>query len=407
MRTILIAGAGLSGLHLALGLQSDGYEVTLMTLRSAQEIRSGRVMSSQCLFGPALRRERREGLALWDAQAPRIDGIGVTSATGPEVEWTGWLEEPAQSIDQRVTAAAWLEEFEHRGGRVLIHGATVSDLDWLAGRYDLTIVATGKGELSELFRPDPGRSAFTRPQRRLTLAYVHGMAEDPAGAVMRRSLVRGAGEIVSMPSYTMGGACHAILVEAVPDGPMDAAPARREDAGAGLARVLDLLRIHAPWEYERARGAEPADARSVLSGGYTPLVRDPVGHLPGGAPVLAMGDAAVINDPITAQGANAALACADAYRRAILDHGDRPFDVRFMRSAFAGYWRYARHAVAWTSVMLAAPQHVWDLLEAAQSRQEIADRFAHGFADPADLIDWFLHPERAHAFLSRTGAAAL
>ncbi len=46
MRKILVVGAGQSGLQLALGLQSHGYEVTLMSNRTADEIRSGRVMST-------------------------------------------------------------------------------------------------------------------------------------------------------------------------------------------------------------------------------------------------------------------------------------------------------------------------------------------------------------------------
>ena len=45
MRKILVVGAGQSGLQLALGLQSHGYEVTLMSNRTADEIRTGRVMS--------------------------------------------------------------------------------------------------------------------------------------------------------------------------------------------------------------------------------------------------------------------------------------------------------------------------------------------------------------------------
>ena len=59
MRKILIVGSGQSGLQLALSLQSHGYDVTVMSARTADEIRSGRVMStpfSSCC--PSLRTMR-------------------------------------------------------------------------------------------------------------------------------------------------------------------------------------------------------------------------------------------------------------------------------------------------------------------------------------------------------------
>jgi hypothetical protein len=43
-----------------------------------------------------------------------------------------------------------MEAFENHGGKIIIHGVTVSDLDKLVPRYDLTIVAAGKGELVNL-----------------------------------------------------------------------------------------------------------------------------------------------------------------------------------------------------------------------------------------------------------------
>src|SRR6478752_283065 len=80
MRKILIVGAGQSGLQLALGLQSNGYEVTLMSNRTADEIRTGRVMSTQCMFHTALQHERDLQLNFWESQAPRIEGVGVSVA---------------------------------------------------------------------------------------------------------------------------------------------------------------------------------------------------------------------------------------------------------------------------------------------------------------------------------------
>ena len=64
MRKILIIGAGQSGLQLALSLLADGYDVTIMSARTPEEIRYGRVMSTQVMHGPTLRLERELGLDL-------------------------------------------------------------------------------------------------------------------------------------------------------------------------------------------------------------------------------------------------------------------------------------------------------------------------------------------------------
>src|SRR5881398_632379 len=80
MRKILVVGAGQSGLQLALGLQSHGYEVTLMSNRTADEIRAGRVMSTQCMFDTALQHERDLQVNFWESQAPKIQGLGVSVA---------------------------------------------------------------------------------------------------------------------------------------------------------------------------------------------------------------------------------------------------------------------------------------------------------------------------------------
>ena len=54
MRRIAIVGAGQSGLQLGLGLLDTGYEVTIVTNRTGDEIRQGKVMSSQCMFSHCL-----------------------------------------------------------------------------------------------------------------------------------------------------------------------------------------------------------------------------------------------------------------------------------------------------------------------------------------------------------------
>jgi hypothetical protein len=412
MRKVLVVGAGQSGLQLALGLQSHGYEVTLMSNRTADEIRSGRVMSTQCRFHTALQHERDLELDFWESKAPRIEGLGVSVAApgsfenGPArraVDWVGRLDGYAQSVDQRVKMAGWMETFAQRGGRLVIHGAAVGDLDWFSRTYDLVLVAAGKGELVSMFGRDAARSPYREPQRALAVAYVHGLGprpEHPDREVVRCNLVPGVGELFVTPTYTVSGRADTLFWEGVPGGPLDVFQGVKDPA-EHLALMLELMERYVPWEYARATKVELTDAGGTLAGRYAPTVRNPVGVLPSGGLVLGVADVVVANDPVTGQGSNSASTCAAAYLASILEHGEAEFDEAWMRRTFARYWETVSHVTKWTNAMLApAPEHVLNLIEAAGELPPVAHRFANGFDNPADFEDFLYSPERTAAYLA-------
>ncbi|OON81187.1 styrene monooxygenase/indole monooxygenase family protein [Streptomyces tsukubensis] len=412
MRKLLVVGAGQAGLQIALGLQSHGYEVTLLSNRTADEIRAGRVMSTQCMFHTALQHERDLQLNFWESQAPDVEGLGLSVAgpdSGRAVDWLGRLDGIAQSVDQRVKMAGWMEIFAQRGGRLVIHGAAVSDLDYFARTYDLVLVSAGKGELVSMFERDASRSPYNAPQRTLSVAYVHGLGprpEHPGLDAVRCNLVPGVGELFVMPAYTHTGRADILFWEGIPGGPVDAFKGIR-DPSEHLSLTLELMEKYTPWEYARATKVELTDAGATLSGRYTPTVRKPVGRLPGGGAVLGVADVVVANDPVTGQGSNSAAKCAAAYLSAILEHGDKPFDEAWMQSAFDRYWETARPATEWTNAMLAPPpEHVLNIIGAAGSLPRVADRFANGFDDPADFDHFFYDPDKAAAYLESAAAEA-
>ncbi|MER6501135.1 styrene monooxygenase/indole monooxygenase family protein [Streptomyces sp. NPDC001455] len=412
MRRILIVGAGQSGLQLALGLQSKGYEVTLMSNRTADEIRSGRVMSTQCMFHTALQHERDYQLNFWESQAPRIEGLGLSVAapdSSRAVDWVGKLDGFAQSVDQRVKMAGWMETFAQRGGQLVIHGAAVSDLDYFSRTYDLVLVSAGKGELVSMFARDASRSPFDAPQRALSVAYVHGMGprpEHPEFDAVRCNLVPGVGELFVMPTLTTSGRADILFWEGVPGGPIDVFQGIK-DPSEHLAKTLELMERYLPWEYARATKVELTDANGTLAGRYAPTVRNPIGRLPGGGLVLGVADVVVANDPITGQGSNSASKCANSYLDSILEHGDRPFDETWMQATFDRYWETAQHVVKWTNAMLGVPpEHVLNLLGAGNRFQAIANRFANGFNNPADFENFFFDPEKTNAYLAEVAGTA-
>ncbi|WP_219669312.1 styrene monooxygenase/indole monooxygenase family protein [Streptomyces bambusae] len=413
MRTVLVVGAGQSGLQLALGLQAKGYEVTLMSNRTPDEIRAGRVMSTQVMFDTALRHERDLRLNFWEHQTPRIEGLGVSVAApdsaapdgaGRAVDWLGRLRGYAQSVDQRLKMAGWLDAFVQRGGRLVVHGATVADLDYFSGTYDLTLVAAGKGELVSMFERDPARSPYDAPQRALAVSYVHGLAprpEHPGTEAVRCNLVPGVGELFVMPTLTTSGRADILFWEGLPGGPADVFQGVKDPA-EHLALTLRLMEQFTPWEYERAAEVELTDAGATLAGRYAPVVRRPVGRLPGGGLVLGVADVVVANDPITGQGANSAAKCAASYLSSILMHGDKPFDEAWMKATFDKYWfTTGKPVTTWTNAMLGVPpEHVLNLIGAAGQLQPVADRFANGFDNPADFDDYFYDPQDAADYLA-------
>ncbi|MFF3765139.1 styrene monooxygenase/indole monooxygenase family protein [Streptomyces sp. NPDC001922] len=418
MRKILVVGAGQSGLQLALGLQSQGYEVTLMSNRTADEIRTGRVMSTQCMFHTALQHERDLQINFWESQAPRIEGLGVSVANpeppaagesrGRIIDWLGSLDGYAQSVDQRVKMAGWMETFAQRGGQLVIHGAAVSDLDFFSRRYDLVLVTAGKGELVSMFGRDAARSPYDTPQRALAVSYVHGLGprpEHPETDAVRCNLVPGVGELFIMPTYTTSGRADILFWEGIPGGPLDAFQGVK-DPNEHLALTLELMEKFTPWEYARATKAELTDANGTLAGRYAPTVRNPVGRLPGGGLALGVADVVVANDPITGQGSNSASKCAAAYLASIVEHGDKPFDEEWMQATFDRYWATAQHVTKWTNAMLAPPpEHILNLIGAAGQLQPVADRFANGFNNPADFENFFYEPEKTAAYLGSVAGA--
>jgi hypothetical protein len=411
MRRILVVGAGQSGLQLALGLQRHGYDVTVMSARTADEIEHGHVMSTQFQFGTAMSIERELGLNFWDDAAPRVPYVhfAVGGEDAPVIDWVGrWGE--GIDVDQRVKMSRWLRLFEERGGNVVIHSVTVSDLDRLAGMYDLVIVAAGKGDLVGMFDRDPSRSPYVAPQRALSVVYVNGFEthpDRPGDHAVELTMLPGMGELIVMPALTVTGPCHILFFEAIPGGPLDVFGEVRTPR-EHLERFVEVLERHLPWLRDRYDKLELTDVGGTLRGGFTPVVRLPIGRLPSGGQVFGIADVVVVNDPVTGQGSNNAAKCAAVYLDSVLAQGDAPFDTAFMQRTFDTYWTtYARAVTEWTNALLAPPPpHVLELLGAAGRFPAIADRFARGFDDPNDYFEWFMDPDRAAAYLAEVAADA-
>jgi Styrene monooxygenase A putative substrate binding domain len=403
MPSILIVGGGQAGLQLAFGLVHDGHDVTVMSNRTPDDIRTGRVMSSQCMFDAALQHERNVEIAFWDDECPPIDGISL-AVPGPEggklIDWAARLHRPAQSVDQRLKMPRFMEELERQGGRVVLADVTLPDLERHASEHDLVIVAAGKGEVAQLFERDAARSPYGAPQRALALTYVTGLEPRPEFSVVAFNVIPTVGEYFVFPALTTSGTCEIMVFEGIPGGPMDcwgdvSSPQEH------LERSRWVLDTFLPWEGARAQHVELTDANGVLAGRFAPTVRKAVGELPSGAVVLGLADAVVLNDPITGQGSNNASKAAASYLASIRARPEGPFDRQWMQDTFDTYWEYAQYVTTWTNAMLGPPPpHVLELLVAGNDHQPVADRFANGFDNPPDYFEWFMEPDKASRYLA-------
>ena len=410
-RKIAIVGAGQAGLPLALALQARGDQITLLTNRTPDEVRQGKVMSSQCMFDAALQIERDVGLNLWEDRCPPVQGIGLT-VPNPErpgerlIDWAARLERPAQAVDQRLKMPVWMELFRQRGGQLVLQDAGVAELEALAATHELTVVSAGKGEIVKLFERDAARSPFDQPMRALALTYVKGMAPRTPFSRVCFNLIPGVGEYFVFPALTTSGPCEIMVFEGIPGGPMDGwADAKTPEQH--LNKSLEILQAYAPWEAERCRHVELTDDKGTLAGRFAPTIRKPVATLPSGATVFGMGDAVCVNDPITGQGSNNAAKAFKVVHDSIVARGDGAFDAAWMNATFERYWDYAQHVVNWTNSLLTPPPpHILTLLGAAGRIPSIAHRIANNFDNPPDFFPWWTDPAECERFIDRHAALA-
>jgi 2-polyprenyl-6-methoxyphenol hydroxylase-like FAD-dependent oxidoreductase len=399
--SIGIIGAGISGLQLALRLQQLGIPATVHSAQDANGLKSGSPKNFPARFGATQDREKALGVFDWPDEARVLAwSVAVSAPEGPPLEFEATLTPPSSVVDFRLYLPHLFEAFTSRGGEVVI-GAP--DLDAVARKHDLVVVANGDRSMRDLFPRVPELSPFDRPQRIITTAVYRGIAEKSPNQLDLR-LIPGVGEIFQIPFLSPKGRANVLAFEAVPGGPLESVSHLDADADPGkfYREVLALLEQFMPELRERVDAAEFATIgpREVLQGGVTPTVRKGWATLPNGRCALAIGDAWITNDPLTAQGANlgsySAFALAD-----LISAQSGPFDESFCRKASGSLWEHAKPVVEWSTAFLAPPPpHVVGLFQAAARDRRVADAFVSNFNDPVAMWQTLSSPAGVEGFLA-------
>lgn len=389
-RSVAVIGAGLAGAGAALALARAGHRVDLYSDRSRFSLLNDvPATGTAILFGASRTADAR---IIDDLYASRPAAHFSASAAGlsdPDSD-SGVLGFPAsydyesQSVDPRLRADDRIGEFlriaDTTGGKFIIESVTPESLDRIAAAHDLTLVATGKGGLADLFEVDAQRTPYDGPQRYLLTVTASGLPVDhvftgratgPDGGRLRdvsgREVNNGLlsiheeGEVFAGPYLHKDGKDSWVLLAwARPGTDTERAFRSATDAASALQVLKDLHHRFFPDIAGDIDSLHPIaeDPHSWLSGAVTPRVRRPVGTTGGGHPVAAVGDTVIAVDPIAGQGAqlgNWQVASLVDGLTAAAAAGE-PWDADLLTTLFEKHWAgHGAASVAVTSLFLGDP----------------------------------------------------
>jgi 2-polyprenyl-6-methoxyphenol hydroxylase-like FAD-dependent oxidoreductase len=405
MTSIGIIGSGVSGLHLGLFLQQHDVPVTIYTDRAREQLAGGRLLNTVAHHHHTLERERELGVHHWDA-AQFGYGVHHHAITGaPEqLRFRGDFEHPSVVIDYRLYLPRLMEDYDERGGRLVIGPIDLDAAERISRDHDLVVIAAGR-TFTGLFAPIPEKCPYEKPQRRLSAGIYHGVRySEPTGVGVHMAL--GHGELLELPITSREGKATALLFENIPGGDLEvlADISYDEDPDRFHRLVLEKLEQHYPMCFERVDQDRFAlmSGRDILQGALTPVVRQDYARLGSGIFALAMGDAHCVVDPVNGQGANSASYSAFVIGRAILE--DYAFDEQFCRRVARERQAFVHGVSDWTNMILNPEPHVVELVGAMSQDKALCDAYTRNFNHPDRQWDAIATAERTRAFIARHSA---
>ncbi|WP_433715120.1 styrene monooxygenase/indole monooxygenase family protein [Nocardia sp. CA-084685] len=352
-RSAAVIGAGQTGVTAALGLLDAGFDVTLYSDRDQRSLREDVPATGTALeFGETQQAESALGLDTYTGRAPRHTGLSVRIA-GPEreelIQFDGHFDGfVGVAVDTRLKADERLTAFLERGGRFVVEQVTPDKLDTIAAAVDLTLVATGRGGLSDLFAIDQARTPYDAPQRSLLTVTVTGIGHDES-VFAHRSRAGGAHSGFSIFAeqgegwwgpylHKDVGPSWAFLGWARPGSEWESRFAAADSAESAHRIVQDLYRDFIDWDLPEVLETRviAEDPHSWLEGAVRPVVRSGVGRTAGGHVVASLGDTSAAYDPIAGQGAQSGLIQAQRLVAAAAVH-EGPFDADWISAQYAAF----------------------------------------------------------------------
>jgi 2-polyprenyl-6-methoxyphenol hydroxylase-like FAD-dependent oxidoreductase len=378
-RRICIVGTGTAGLHLAYALKNE-FDVTVISHRTAEQIRNGRIQSTQVHFGSTLERERRFSMPKW-SEHTRIESIHMT--IGQQKLFAGMLAEPALSVDQRFYFSHCLEELKERKVPVLFKKINEENLNELIEEFDLVIDCTGKKGPLFPFPIEKDFSPFQTPQRKCIVGYFRGIKPlTPQG--INVTILPGEGEMFEIPALTDQGPVTILFIMAIQEKSLDVFKAIRSSDEFTL-KIRTVLQTFFPEIASRIVEESFAlnDEKGFLQTAITPVIRKPYTFIQNKIAV-GCGDSVFLNDPITGQGCNLSSYCAEKLYETLIEFKDEPWNSQLGESYWDRTKPLVKQVTEWTNAMtMPMPEHVIEQILQGSEEQAKADRIAGWFADPS------------------------
>jgi len=407
-KRIGIIGAGVAGLHLGLYLRQHDVDVTIVSDRTGDQIAKARLPNTAAHFAVTIEREKMLGVDHWTSPEFHYTCHNHSFGGPQRLEFRGDFTRPSRAVDHRVYLPKLMEDFEARGGSIEVRAIDALDLAGLAQRFNLLVVASGRGALAQTFERLADGSPYERPQRQLLAALLSGVRRtDPVGATL--SVSPGHGELIDIPILAFGGMASALLFENIPGGELEELARQRyeENPKSFTRKLLAKLEQHHPHIYNRidTGSFDLCGPNDILQGGVTPVLRRGTFDLGDGKFAIAVGDVHCTVDPLLGQGANIASHSAIVLAEEIVK--DTALDQRFCERV---EWRRQERvlgASCWTNMMLQPPSpELQNLVVEMSLNPALCNEFTNNFNYPERQWDRLASDQRICAWIDdrRTSA---
>jgi hypothetical protein len=371
-KRLCIIGSGVAGLHLAYALKDD-FDITVIERQSQDQIRRGRIMSTQVHFGPTRTRETRFNMPKWGEQ-PLIESIHIT--IGNQKLFIGKLQESALSVDQRLYYSDSIKDLIEKGVSFRLEKVDKESVEVLIDEFDLVIDCTGKNGPLLPFQIEEDLSPFKTPQRKCIVGYFAGIkASTPLGVNV--TVLPELGEMFEIPVLTEHGPVTILFVMAIPNSNLYVFKGIK-NAEEFTLKMKSTVQQFFPEIYNRiGENFALCDENSFLQTALTPVIRKPYLMVKNKL-VVGCGDSVFLNDPITGQGCN------------LSSYKNSKWNVETGEAYWNRTKQYVKEVTAWTNAMTKPlPEHVVQLLLQGAQDQVKANEIAEWFANPTKAYEAF------------------